>query len=217
MSWKGHCKNALFALALTSLIAPQAEAIEIFMGANAATLHPQEYVAGRLREALAHHDSLPVVLMLALSHIWLKHRHPGFLDLQEYRIVVCRHEKSDPAEGADAAYPDSLNGEVKQVETIEQRPNVFRQRGPVAAQGDGRLGEAGTEQRNRQAGCAVNAPEKYATTCRDMYGSACRSTRSGTTYAGRWRHDEARTPRMQRQERMTTLPTLRSRRAWARR
>ena len=37
MSWKGHCKNALFALALTSLIAPQAEAIEIFMGANAAT------------------------------------------------------------------------------------------------------------------------------------------------------------------------------------
>jgi len=28
MSWKGHCKNALFALALTGLIAPQAEAIE---------------------------------------------------------------------------------------------------------------------------------------------------------------------------------------------
>ena len=59
MSWKGHCKNALFALALTSLIAPQAEAIEIFMGANAATLHPQEYVAGRLREALAHHNRSP--------------------------------------------------------------------------------------------------------------------------------------------------------------
>ena len=37
MSWKGHCKNALFALALASLIAPQAEAIEIFMGANPAT------------------------------------------------------------------------------------------------------------------------------------------------------------------------------------
>ena len=37
MSWKRHCKNALFALALTSLIAPQAEAIEIFTGANAAT------------------------------------------------------------------------------------------------------------------------------------------------------------------------------------
>ena len=36
MSWKGHCKNALFALALASLIAPQAEAIEIFMGANPA-------------------------------------------------------------------------------------------------------------------------------------------------------------------------------------
>ena len=34
MSWKGHCKSALFALALASLIAPQAEAIEIFMGAN---------------------------------------------------------------------------------------------------------------------------------------------------------------------------------------
>jgi hypothetical protein len=37
MSWKGHCKSALFALALTGLIAPQAGAIEIFMGANAAT------------------------------------------------------------------------------------------------------------------------------------------------------------------------------------
>ena len=29
MSWKGHCKNALFALALASLIAPPAEALEI--------------------------------------------------------------------------------------------------------------------------------------------------------------------------------------------
>ncbi len=28
MNWKGHFKNALFALALASLIAPQAEAIE---------------------------------------------------------------------------------------------------------------------------------------------------------------------------------------------
>jgi hypothetical protein len=37
MSWKGHCKNALFALALASFIAPPAEAIEIFMGANPAT------------------------------------------------------------------------------------------------------------------------------------------------------------------------------------
>jgi hypothetical protein len=37
MSWKGHCKSALFALALASLIAPQAEAIEIFTGTNPAT------------------------------------------------------------------------------------------------------------------------------------------------------------------------------------
>ena len=37
MSSKPHFKNALFALALASLIAPQAEAIEIFMGANPAT------------------------------------------------------------------------------------------------------------------------------------------------------------------------------------
>jgi hypothetical protein len=37
MSWKSHCKNALFALALASLVAPQAEAIEIFTGANPAT------------------------------------------------------------------------------------------------------------------------------------------------------------------------------------
>jgi hypothetical protein len=37
MSWKGHCKNALFALAIASLIAPQAEAIEIFTRTNPAT------------------------------------------------------------------------------------------------------------------------------------------------------------------------------------
>ena len=36
MSWKRHFKNAMFALALASLIAPQAEAIEIFTGANPA-------------------------------------------------------------------------------------------------------------------------------------------------------------------------------------
>jgi len=36
MSWKRHFKNALFALALASLTAPPAEAIEIFMGANPA-------------------------------------------------------------------------------------------------------------------------------------------------------------------------------------
>jgi len=36
MRLKGHFKNALFALALTSLIAPQAEAIEIFTGTNPA-------------------------------------------------------------------------------------------------------------------------------------------------------------------------------------
>ncbi len=37
MRFKGHFKNALFALELASLIAPQAEAIEIFTGANPAT------------------------------------------------------------------------------------------------------------------------------------------------------------------------------------
>ena len=36
MRFKGHVKNALFAFALASLIAPQAEAIEIFTGANPA-------------------------------------------------------------------------------------------------------------------------------------------------------------------------------------
>jgi hypothetical protein len=36
MSWKGHFKNSLFALALVSFSAPQAEAIEIFAGANPA-------------------------------------------------------------------------------------------------------------------------------------------------------------------------------------
>ena len=36
MRFKGHFKTALFALALTSLIAPQAEAIEIFTGTNPA-------------------------------------------------------------------------------------------------------------------------------------------------------------------------------------
>ncbi len=36
MNWKGRYKNALFALALTSLVAPQAEAIEIFTGTRPA-------------------------------------------------------------------------------------------------------------------------------------------------------------------------------------
>ena len=36
MRFEGHFKNALFALALASLIAPPAEAIEIFTGANPA-------------------------------------------------------------------------------------------------------------------------------------------------------------------------------------
>jgi len=36
MNWKGHFKNTLFALALASFSAPQAEAIEIFTGANPA-------------------------------------------------------------------------------------------------------------------------------------------------------------------------------------
>ena len=37
MTWKGHFKNALIALALASLNAPQAEAIEIFTGTGPAT------------------------------------------------------------------------------------------------------------------------------------------------------------------------------------
>ena len=37
MSWKGHFKNALFALALIGFNAPQAEAIEIFTGASPAS------------------------------------------------------------------------------------------------------------------------------------------------------------------------------------
>jgi hypothetical protein len=36
MSWKGRLRNGLFALALAGLIAPEANAIEIFTGANAA-------------------------------------------------------------------------------------------------------------------------------------------------------------------------------------
>jgi hypothetical protein len=37
MNWKGHLKNALFALALAGLIAPQAQAIEVYTGASPAT------------------------------------------------------------------------------------------------------------------------------------------------------------------------------------
>ena len=37
MSWSSHLKNTLFALALAGLIAPEANAIEIYTGASPAT------------------------------------------------------------------------------------------------------------------------------------------------------------------------------------
>ena len=50
MSFKGHVKNALFALALASLVAPQANAIEIFTGANPAA-HVNDDVITKVRTA----------------------------------------------------------------------------------------------------------------------------------------------------------------------
>jgi hypothetical protein len=50
MRLKDHFKNALFALALTSLIAPQAEAIEIFPGTNPAA-HVNDGLITQVRAA----------------------------------------------------------------------------------------------------------------------------------------------------------------------
>ena len=44
------------------------------------------------------------------------------------------------------------------------------------------------ENESRPARCAVNVPEKYATTCGDMYGLARRSTRR--PMASAWRERE---------------------------
>ena len=118
------------------LAVPQLAVVEVAPFRTRAGRPAEEHVAGRLHQALALDDSLPMVTLGRPAEIPLEDRGLGFLDLQEERVLlVDALEIRDQAQRPDAADTDDLAGDVDEAVPIDQLAPVGRQGAPVAGEG----------------------------------------------------------------------------------
>jgi len=99
----------------------------------------QKNVGGGLHQTLPRNDAVAVVLMRTATRVRFEDRRPRFLDLQEQRVIVRRHEQTHGALGANAANPDDLDRQVVETEAVEQHPDVLGQRLAIRRQRFGEL------------------------------------------------------------------------------
>ena len=90
---------------------------------------PEERVARRLQQALALHDALALVLVLAGARIGREHGRVGLLDLQEQRVILAvAHQQQHERLGPDRADADDLPREIRVVVVVQHDTPVGRQR-----------------------------------------------------------------------------------------
>jgi hypothetical protein len=77
---------------------------------------------------LSHDDTLPLIVIVALSCIGFEDRPALFLELEDQGMIFLVDKQSDEAAGADAANTHDLQGEVLQVVAIQQDTALIRQR-----------------------------------------------------------------------------------------
>ena len=80
----------------------------------------QEDIAVGLHQPVAVNDALAVVFKNTLAGIFLQHRFPGFLHLQEEGVAIGIHQKQYAAECAYAADTHHFEGNVPELVVIEQ-------------------------------------------------------------------------------------------------
>ena len=99
----------------------------------------EEDVGGRLQHALADDNALAVIGIVGSPSVRGQHRLLRFLDLEQQRRLVARHQQADGAERADAADPDDFECDIMQTVALQQNPPVFLQCLGVRSEGLARM------------------------------------------------------------------------------
>src|SRR5262249_2069898 len=98
---------------------------DIEMTAAGSASPAEEEIAGRLYQALADHNSLAVIPMMALAKIGFQNGCIRFLDLQEDRIVIGSHEQGYRTLSSHTSHADDLQGQVTEPIAVKQSSYVF--------------------------------------------------------------------------------------------
>src|SRR4029453_2019609 len=114
------------------------ELADVEIPAGLALRPAEEDVARRLHQSVAVYNPLAMIAVDALAGVRLQDRGPRLLDLEEQGVLFARHQQRHGAEGADAANPDHLDGDVLELIAVDEHPPVFLHAVPIA--GKGRVG-----------------------------------------------------------------------------
>ena len=111
------------------------ELADVEMPAELALRPAEEDVARRLHHSVPVHNPLAMIAVDALAGTRLQDRGPRLFDLEEQGILLAGHQQRHGAEGADAADPNYLDGDVLEFRAVDEHPPVFLHAFPIAGKG----------------------------------------------------------------------------------